>query len=487
LPTALTLGGHAAGKPFAFTIHKGQSYLVTSIGDSADLSGTVITAAKPVAVISGYESEHGNFIVQQLIPESFQDTTGYISLPLDDSIPADYRIYSNSKLTSNIKLLGSCTDTNSLAIDNTKKFVEVDSINCSLDIESENSLKSNPVIYQHAVNEALYRTMMNIIPMSRWRKSFVFFVPADSLAESQNDYINLIANRLDFDSSKIVASVNGGPVKLISSLMTLEKRFNDIPNHPELIGARYKLSPGSYYLSSKSLFMAYSFGTHRIISDSTRYTYSYGSPIGFGMTTIYTKISVHVDTLSSSWLICAHDSTFGLEGYGITDAYLLDGDDCYQRPCPQFFNCHIDLDTAYNYEIKFSPPDTDVCFKVSVYNPHDSAYAPIYIYDSMGSHSGLLELRYYPPKINDVSQKEHGEFSIYPNPVSANTVFISVPETSQEIRFSVFDILGKEVLHTKSFQSDFSVDHPRSLPNGLYVVQIRYGDLMKSEQLHIVR
>jgi hypothetical protein len=101
-------------------------------------------------------------------------------------------------------------------------------------------------------------------------------------------------------------------------------------------------------------------------------------------------------------------------------------------------------------------------------------------------YAGLLELRYYP-KVNEIAQKEYGEFSIYPNPVSANTFYVSIPETSQEIRFSVFDILGKEVLHTKSFQSDFSVDLPRSLPNGLYVVQIRSGDLMKSEQLHIVR
>src|SRR5437763_5877019 len=105
--------------------------------------------------------------------------------------------------------------------------------------------------------------------------------------------------------------------------MTLDTIYNDIPRHSELKGARYKLSGGSYYATAPHSFMVYAYGTHGVSIDSSDYYYSYASPAAFGMTPIYTKISVRVDTFPTSWKVCIYDSTFGYGG-GIKSVILMD-------------------------------------------------------------------------------------------------------------------------------------------------------------------
>ena len=109
-PTAMTMGGHigvnqgpgATGKPVPYTVTlaRGQSYMVASRsafkeGDD-DISASVISADKPVAVFAG----HGNanvgdgtsfsldsrdFMIEQMIPFEFWTSTGHISIPMIDS------------------------------------------------------------------------------------------------------------------------------------------------------------------------------------------------------------------------------------------------------------------------------------------------------------------------------------------------------------------------------------------------------------------
>src|ERR1051325_9087188 len=93
-------------------------------GEDDDISGSLVQANKPIAVLAGHENaalggvsnrhmEGRDFMIEQMIPCEFWDTTGYVSIPLRDSQPADeglfdgvgenYRTYSCEN-SSNIEM-----------------------------------------------------------------------------------------------------------------------------------------------------------------------------------------------------------------------------------------------------------------------------------------------------------------------------------------------------------------------------------------------
>jgi hypothetical protein len=206
----------------------------------------------------------------------------------------------------------------------------------------------------------------------------------------------------------------------------------------------------------------------------------------FGQKKVDTKISVHVDTLSSSWVVCAHDSTFGLGRYGIIQ--LSGGGDCH-LPCPKFFNSHLDIDTDYLNQIKFSPLATDICFKVSVYNENDRAYAPIYIYDSLGYYT-LIELYYDPTKVSSSLRESNKSlpFTILPNPAKGSVIAISFPLANEYGRIIIRNTLGVDELNEKikpgTSKTLISI---ADLGNGIYYAHIDLGHFSAVQKFEIRR
>ncbi|MFI5264735.1 MAG: hypothetical protein ACHQM6_09490, partial [Candidatus Kapaibacterium sp.] len=292
---------------------------------------------------------------------------------------------------------------------------ERDSVTCPVDFEWTNGVPFTVMMYdqRNFANSAPYPapSMITVIPMSHWRTSFLWYVPANKFESLQGYYVNIIAQDTDLTGRNgIQASFNGGPIKPIKQVFSLEQQWKGLPNHPELTGIRFKLYPGSYYATGPNPFMIYNFGFRGLSPNNAlgsfscdNFFFSYGSPAGLKIGSGTVHIRTTVDTRCSYWNVCVHDSTFGLPNFGIKSVSLLNDpkqDLVKATPPKVFYNTRLDdsLDPGNTGEINFLGNDSDVCFKVLVNKPIDSAYAPVFIADDQGN-AIILDLHYTPPLV----------------------------------------------------------------------------------------
>ena len=444
-PTSTTMGGHRGMRtgrnatqkesPYSVTLRRGQCYLVKSAGDERDddISGSIVESNKPIAVIAGQENaaiggvsnrslEGRDFMVEQMYPWDMWDTTGYVMIPLKDSQPADpqnyegvgenYRVFTWDTVGSRVQLYDGCLGApidmpaGRMGSPATERF----EVTCPVDFEATNGRKFSVMMYDNRnfATAAPYPapSMINVIPISRWRTSFLWYVPANKFETLQSYYVDVLAPTGDFDGiTGIIASFNGGTKKPIKQVIALDGQFKKIPNHPELGGIRFKLYPGSYYATGPHPFMVYNYGFRALDPnfdlgdfDGDDFFFSYGLPVGLKLGGV-PHIRITVDTFCSYWNVCVHDSTLGLSNQGIKSVTLLDdssGD--FVKPGKVYRNTRLDdsLDPDNTREINFTGDDSDICFKVLVNKPIKSGYAPLFVVDDQGG-AVLLELNYTPP------------------------------------------------------------------------------------------
>jgi hypothetical protein len=459
-PNGLTAGNHpgvnsgrgSTGKPVPYTVslQRGQCYWVKGDGsdDANDLSGSTVTSDKPIGVLAGHEDafigeapsnsllEGRDFMIEQVIPSEYWDSTGYVAIPMYGAQPEDptaagygqnYRVFTNTRGT-NIEENDCITAQNDMSSSiYAYPTPEKRNVGCPIELHSNNGHKFGVMCYelrdQGTTEPYPAESMMSIVPMSRWRNSYLFYVPANTFELLQDYYINVIGEKNDMDNN-IVFSHNGGGLSKLSTLST-KGAFNGIPNHPELKGVRYKVNPGSYYLTNprtildpnvpidtmlQGSFMVYHYGMRAIDPDADLgdfcgddFFFAYALPIGMTVSAGGGNPVITVDTLCSSWHVCVHDSV------ALTSATLIDdpGGNVYGRPGKVYKNVNFDLnsDPDQTGEIVFSGNDTSVCFDVLVSNPFDTAYAPLYIVDKNGHHlDPILELRYKAPSVKELLQ-----------------------------------------------------------------------------------
>ncbi len=454
IPNSTTLGGDHSGfhsgkhpsfpkeSPYVVSLRRGQTYLVKSSGSSPDddISGSIVESNLPVAVIAGHENasiggvsgrglEGRDFMVEQMYPYDMWDSVGYVMIPLADSQPADpnsydgvgenYRVYCWDSVGATVNMTDGCIGSGiilqagRLAQPPPERF----GVTCPVDFQSSNGKKFTVMMYdqRNFATTAPYPapSMVTVIPMSRWRTSFLWYVPTNKFETLQAYYVNIIAPTPDFDKG-IVGSYNGGAIKPIKSVISLTKQWKILPNHPGFSGVQFKLSPGSYYATGPHPFMVYNFGFRALDPnfdlgdfDGDDFFFSYGLPVGVSLGTGISHMRITVDTFCSYWNICAHDSTFGLANRGIKSVTLLydptqDIIKTDPKPAKVFYNTRLDdsLDPGYpsfnTNEINFTGEDSDVCFKVLVNKATDSAYAPVFIVDDQGN-AIIVDLYYKPP------------------------------------------------------------------------------------------
>ncbi len=95
-PTVATSSGQPAGVPFSVTLNQGQTYQVNTTVANADLSGSLITSDKPVAVYGGNRCANiptpttgfCDFIVEQLPPLSAWGRS-FVTVPLASRLNGD--------------------------------------------------------------------------------------------------------------------------------------------------------------------------------------------------------------------------------------------------------------------------------------------------------------------------------------------------------------------------------------------------------------
>ena len=454
IPNATTIGGHIGThsgtganyleNPYKIILRRGQCYLVKSAGDNTDvdISGSIVESDKPIAVLAGHENaaiggvsnrqlEGRDFMVEQMIPVDFWDTTGYVSIPLKDSQPADpttfdgvgenYRMFSWDSTAAKINFFDACT---SGELDMTSARLlfpapERESITCPVDIEGVNGIKFSAMMYdqRNFANAPPYPapSMMTIIPISRWKTSYMWFVPQNKFENSQAYFVNIIAPPGDFDGTNgILVSFNGGQIRPVKTVIGNEQLFRNIPNHIEgsdtlpLYGLRFKVSPGSYYATSPHPFIVYNYGFRALDPnydlgdfDCDDYFFSYANPTGASLSSGNPgKFGFTIDSQCTKWNICVHD--LRTSNRGIRSVTLLNDSLGIQfSPGKQSVNCHFDSSfDPNNYgEVEFPGTDSVVCFSVLVFNPIQSGYAAVLVTDNAGNKQ-VADLHYEPAKLS---------------------------------------------------------------------------------------
>jgi len=427
-PSTTTVTGHAGANtgtphPFSIQLNKGQSYLARSNGrnEDNDMSGSIIEASKPITVISGHENaslggtdpygiEARDFMIEEMVPVEYWDTTGYISIPLAESLPPgsegqgdSYRIYSFD--TANVKIHLDVEGINGGYDFTTKRLVsppEKSEITLPVEAYSTNGKKISLMQYdqrsQPVKNPWPAPSMMTIVPYSRWKTSYSFaaFLDVDREKANNSIYINLIGSNL----SNIKVSHNGSIPTSLSSLSRVQS-FSNLSSHLSNINAnQYSILSGftfdTYHLTSSDPFMIYYYGFRDFSPNNTlgnsnyaNFFDEYAAPAGMQLNTGVPP-SFIVDTTSTctGWHICIRDT--GKNDPGLKAVILIDDPDgvYWQTPGAKYSNTSLDATSTDYADGELHPhvhgPDS-YCFDVNFTSALSAASAPLAIVDNLGN------------------------------------------------------------------------------------------------------
>jgi len=410
-------GADGTQHPFNITLNRGQIYWVKSMNDldSLDESGSTIDADKPVVVIAGNEDAlvnilppnqtnggvppSRNLVLQQMIPSEYLVAKDHLSMALDAKHPRlgdntggeFYKMYASSPTgaTAIVQVDTLPTTTFDLTPFGSSTAVEhvVQGINISSRDDSPIMVEENDYRRQYT-GASNAPTMMNVLAKSQWADHYAFMVPDDAAQVRKHRYINAIAKRAQF--SKIKMQKNGGQPTPLDSLATFGQDAL-WASHPELIGKRFEMTPGSYFITGDSNFAVYTYGFLGLDpdidlgdSDDDDYYYEYASPAGeqfFSSVPTSLKVTVIKDTCIG-WTVSVteHDSAqLGLASIDL----LNDPSGLYSKPLHVSFNM-----TATRLDVSGK---TDAVIAVRVLNPLRYAYAAIRILTRTGKDT-IIEL-----------------------------------------------------------------------------------------------
>jgi hypothetical protein len=425
--SVITSGGTVAKEPYVITLNRGQCYMVRSRNqaESDDISGSIIESDKPVVVLAGHENaqigdmdsgiEQRDFMIEQMMPYDFLDSTGYIVVPMIDGAGVTQgkgdivriNLFNDAmNVKPNIATSGNPITVNSLL----KKYetLQYDSVKYPSSFSADNKISVMQYDMGNHGSAAPFArpSMMSIVPRSRWRNAYLWFVPSDYGLGGDKSYITIIGPKTKLDS--IYISKNGQKDVFIGSAgLAKVTEYLTIPDHADLKAVVYQLVPGSYYARSNFSFMIYHYGYCAAAADNSlsnnnnnELYHSYATPLGATLIVQDTfSMTVKVDTLCSGWRICATDHH---PDGAIKNAFLMDdpfGDiypyDPNLRGPYQYYNTSFtpDLDPNATREIIFDGLDSTECLEVTIDNIGKDGYAPLFITDKNGNGK-MVELYY---------------------------------------------------------------------------------------------
>ncbi|MDP4236140.1 MAG: choice-of-anchor D domain-containing protein, partial [Bacteroidota bacterium] len=432
-PTTTTVTGHpgsntGAPHPYTIQLNRGECYLVRSNGrnEDNDMSGSLIEATRPVAVISGHENamlgganpysiEARDFMVEQMVPIDYWDSTGYIGVPFAEPSPPGveghgdtYRIYAFDSTTVQAHL-----DVQGVSggFDQpTRRLLappQTLDVTTPVEAYTTNGKRISLMQYDERSQTTtipwLSPSMMTIVPKSRWRTSCAFAVPGGNTIDDGGRvpnyiYINVIAPNL----GNISLSINGANPVPLTSLSRIGQFSNFSSNYPTLRANQYRFtsffnSASNYFLSSPDPFVVYYYGIRDFSphpgyeGDPTHVNFmqEYSAPAGMQLNTGVTP-SFIVDTSStcSGWHICVRDT--GKNDPGLKAVILIDDPDAvyWQQPGAKFSNVTFDSASADFADGELHPhfqSSGSYCFDVNFLSPLQAASAPLAIVDNLGN------------------------------------------------------------------------------------------------------
>jgi plastocyanin len=429
-PTATTATGHPALHPFFVNLARGQCYLVRTNGtnEDNDISGSLIESDKPIAVISGHENaalggvdpfalEARDFMIEQMTPIEYWDSTGYISVPLAEPNPPaneghgdTYRVYTFDSTTAEAHL-----DVQSIdgGYDmSTKRLVspsQIIGVTSPAEAYSTNGKKI--ALMQYDERSQLGEqgpwpcpSMMTVVPKSRWKTSYFFAMPG-VISKEQTTLTAIFINVIAPNLANIKLTIDGG---VPQSLFTLDRflSFNTVSKtFPDLKAVQYLFFSNypAYHLYSDDPFMVYYYCFQYFQpdpshgqSDFANFYDEFASPAGMQLNTgTYPGFVIDTTINCSGWHICARDT--GGSDPGIKSIMLINDPDgvYFQLPDASPVNVTLDTTNAAYHDGELHPywhSTNSYCFDIQIVNPLAASSADIAIIDNLGN-AQILHLK----------------------------------------------------------------------------------------------
>jgi len=427
-PTTTTITGHSGvsngvAHPYTISLNHGQCYLVRSTGKSEDndMSGSLIEASKPVVVISGnenaflggtdpYKSEGRDFMIEQMLPVEYWDSVGYVSVPLLEPSPPGtegigdtYRIYSfdtsTAKAHLNVQGISGGYD---LPTQRLTPPPQQPDVTAPVEGYSTNGKKIFLMQYDERsiTPNAPWPSpsMMSIIPVSRWKRSFSISTHEKSQS-IDHEYVNILGSNL----GSISVSINGGLPSSLSSISHGGGFSNISSQYPSVSGGQYKIESNSltgkgntYHFFSNDPFMIYFYGSSLSAFDNVgdfvgyswdQYLSEYAAPGGTQLNTgIIPSFIVDTQATCTGWHICVRDT--GINDPGIKAAILIDDPDGINWLQAKYSNVNFDSTSVDFADGELHPhwhTNSAYCFDVSFASSLAAASAPLAIVDNLGN------------------------------------------------------------------------------------------------------
>lgn len=498
-PTARTRGG-AVGvkfgpgadgtpKPYTISLNKGQCYFVKSASaltdGTDDISGTIVTADKPVAVISGHQmaavgdgltegpsnfgiSDSRDFIIEQLIPVEYWDNKGYCSVPMFEAkgaatygIGENYRIYvSDNDVPTSVNAFNTGEIPEVFHPTPYGSPVELSNRTKPLSFSTDDSgARFSVVQYElrsQTENSRFAAPNMTVItPSSQWKRAFrLQGYPSERYTIDNwiwRNYITIISTH---DHSKITVFRNSSQPAPLSNTLTATKSWSPLmmPYGNSFYAATYSITIKDILgFKSDYPFMIYQLGSYGRDFDGDfpgdgidDFWGSDSHPAGMQLYNRFVNksLKVTVDTLCNGWHICAND--LNAEG-GIRFITLIDDPNGYLYYGKNYesSNCSFEIETdpLGLHQFTIGEDKANVCFTIHSNSPDQAVYAPIAIYDKAGNCE-ILELHMEPRKItvtpNDtkflftktlVSKERCETFTIRNLPANSEPMFVNTVST----------------------------------------------------------
>jgi hypothetical protein len=419
--------GHAANVPWTVTLNKGQTYLVwgkitpneVAPTSSEDLTGTTITATKPVAVFSGSgcsnvpfvddpgECSYCNHLVEAIAPST---TFGkhYFLCDFAVKTASDYvRIMATTAGPTNVTTSTGLT----FALTGAGAFRDIDLANNSaMEINSDNPIYVVQISRGGACDGTVSDPMMiSMIAEEQWGKYYPFITPAVSFVN--NNWINIVKK----GASNVIA---------VDGVVIPQASFTRIGT-TNYYYVRYKVGVGAHLVVGSDFFIPYVYGFDN--DDAYGYPASGASlhPIPLAVPVTLASFTGKLEKGKSllSWLTATekNNSHFIIErshdGQLFTEAGRVPGSGNSQ--------------VVRNYSFTDTRPGTgDIYYRLrQVDYDGKFSYSNIVLLSNLSSPAGVF-------RFNSVS----------PNPATDNVQVNFTSNSEEPAECTVYDLLGRRQL-----------------------------------------
>ncbi|QQS66302.1 MAG: hypothetical protein IPP08_11110 [Chlorobiota bacterium] len=268
LPTDQVTPNHSGLDPsFKILINKGDVFSAMSFKTLGDLTGTLISSTKPIAVTSGNQCTYlpdsrypaCDHIEEMLTPISTWGNS-YYALPIETRLKSDlFRIFASQDSTNifiNGKLYGQL-NVNELK-ENKSWFSYLHDVREPIVFTSNKPIfveqYNNSAEYDHKDSDPF---MMNVLSINQFQKEILFTTPSNEFIKN---YVSIVTEFDDLNSLEIKSSATGNWQKIISIHGQKYDTFMIKTNGIKYIGKTFLIQPGIYQIRNSKPFGAYIYG-----------------------------------------------------------------------------------------------------------------------------------------------------------------------------------------------------------------------------------